>query len=137
MNSLEDEIRIRVRFSEVDSLRMVWHGSYVAYLEDAREAFGHRYGLGYMTIFQHGYYAPVYDLRLNYRHTATIDDELIVRTTMLPKPGGKICFNYIILNTRTGEEVLTASSTQLFTTIKGEFDPEPEWFEAWKAEHLN
>ena len=30
-------LRVRVRFSEMDALRMVWHGNYVTYLEDARE----------------------------------------------------------------------------------------------------
>ena len=29
-----------VRFSEVDSMNIVWHGSYPLYFEDAREAFG-------------------------------------------------------------------------------------------------
>lgn len=136
MNSLTHEIRVRVRFSEVDALRMVWHGSYVTYLEDAREAFGRHHGLGYMTIFSHGYYAPVYDLRLRYRHTATIDDELVIRTTLRPEHGGKLCFDYLITNAATGEEVLTAQSTQLFTTKDGEFDPQPEWFEEWKAAHM-
>ena len=42
---LSESIKIRVRFSEVDSIRMVWHGNYVTYLEDAREAFGRKYGL--------------------------------------------------------------------------------------------
>ena len=49
---LSESIKIRVRFSEVDSIKMVWHGSYVAYLEDAREAFGRKYGLEYKTILK-------------------------------------------------------------------------------------
>ena len=42
--------RIDIRFSEVDSMNIVWHGSYPLYFEDAREAFGQKYGLGYMTL---------------------------------------------------------------------------------------
>ena len=38
-----------IRFSEVDSMNVVWHGSYPLYFEDAREEFGRKYGLGYMT----------------------------------------------------------------------------------------
>ena len=42
---------LRVRFSEVDSMRVVWHGEYVRYFEDGREAFGEQYpGLGYLDI---------------------------------------------------------------------------------------
>ena len=43
---------IEIRFSEIDSMGVVWHGSYTLYFEDAREAFGQKYGLGYMTFFE-------------------------------------------------------------------------------------
>ena len=29
-----------IRFSEVDSMGVVWHGNYAKYFEDAREEFG-------------------------------------------------------------------------------------------------
>ena len=38
---------IEIRFSEVDMMKVVWHGAYPLYLEDAREAFGDEYGLTY------------------------------------------------------------------------------------------
>ena len=59
--------RFEVRFSEVDSMNIVWHGSYPLYFEDAREAFGARYGLGYMDIFGNGYYAPLVELSFKYK----------------------------------------------------------------------
>ena len=31
---------LTIRFSEVDAMGIVWHGSYALYFEDAREAFG-------------------------------------------------------------------------------------------------
>ena len=34
-----------IRFSEVDSMNVVWHGSYPLYFEDAREEFGRKYKL--------------------------------------------------------------------------------------------
>ena len=46
---------IDVRFSEVDSMNFVWHGAYALYFEDGREAFGAKYGLGYLDIFRAGY----------------------------------------------------------------------------------
>ena len=41
METLRETIRVQVRFSEVDALRKVWHGHYLQYMEDAREAFGY------------------------------------------------------------------------------------------------
>jgi acyl-CoA thioester hydrolase len=52
-----------VRFSEVDSMQVVWHGEYVKYFEDGREAFGREYpGLGYLDFYANGYTAPIVDV---------------------------------------------------------------------------
>ena len=45
MKELINRSKIEVRFSEVDSMSVVWHGNYVKYLEDGREAFGKEFGL--------------------------------------------------------------------------------------------
>ena len=48
---LKSSTTIRVRFNEVDSMNITWHGHYVTFFEDAREAFGKEYNLDYLTIF--------------------------------------------------------------------------------------
>ena len=66
--SLVNKTSLRVRFSEVDSMQIVWHGEYVRYFEDGREAFGREFaGLGYMDIYASGYTAPIVELHLQYR----------------------------------------------------------------------
>lgn len=37
---LQVEIPIKVRFSDTDAMGVVWHGNYLRFFEDAREAFG-------------------------------------------------------------------------------------------------
>ncbi|MDR3194838.1 MAG: acyl-CoA thioesterase [Tannerella sp.] len=128
-----ETIRVRVRFSEVDALRMVWHGCYVQYLEDAREAFGRKYGLTYMHIFNSGYVAPIVDLQLQYRQPATIDDVLLIEITCRPVRGGKLIFDYRICKEPDGSLILTASTIQLFMTREGVFEPSsPDFFNEWK-----
>ena len=57
--------RVKVRFSEVDSMHIVWHGRYVSYFEDGRESFGLEFpGLGYMDIYENGFTAPIVELTL-------------------------------------------------------------------------
>lgn len=129
---LSESVKIRVRFSEVDSIKMVWHGSYVAYLEDAREAFGRKYSLEYKTILKNMSYAPIVDLNLQYKQMVSVDDELVVKIIFVPSKGGKICFKYEVYNAQNNALVLTASSIQLFTDLDGNLDPMPEWFEDWK-----
>ena len=67
MSELKASKEFKIRFSEVDSMNFVWHGSYPLYFEDAREAFGAKYGLGYMTIFDAGCYAPLVELNFQYK----------------------------------------------------------------------
>ncbi len=117
---LEDRTEIRVRFNEVDSLRIVWHGHYVAYLEEARRAFGRRHGLDYPVFLEHGIAAPVVQLDLDYLAPARLQDVLEVTTRFYQSDCPKLEFAYTIR--RLGEEPLlaTGSTVQVFTTFEGE-----------------
>ncbi|MGN1211839.1 MAG: acyl-CoA thioesterase [Candidatus Cryptobacteroides sp.] len=131
--ALSETIRIRVRFSEVDSIKMVWHGNYVKYLEDAREAFGRKYGLEYMTIYRNGFLAPMYEMHMKYVKSATIDDILCIKIVWKEVIGAKLVFDYEIRRESDGELVLTAESVQLFTSNEGELQLLcPPFYEEWK-----
>ncbi len=129
-------VKVQVRFSEVDAIRAVWHGNYVKYMEDAREAFGRKYGLQYMQIFNNGFFAPVYDMQLRYHQMASIDDVLLVTITYRAAIGGKLVFDYDIRRESDDAQIVTASTTQLFTTRDGEFYPaNPPFYAAWKQKY--
>jgi acyl-CoA thioester hydrolase len=133
---LRETVRVKVRFSEVDALRVVWHGHYVQYLEDAREAFGRKYHLEYGHIYNSGYTAPIVDMHMQFRQPATIDDILDVEITFRPSPGGKLIFDYRIRRNADSRLILTASTIQLFMTRDGVFEPSsPDFFDAWKEQH--
>ena len=42
---VEASVIIEVPFYDVDPMSVVWHGNYVKYLEDGREAFGNQFQL--------------------------------------------------------------------------------------------
>ena len=50
---LKTSKEIEIRFSDVDMMKVAWHGSYPLYLEDAREAFGAEYDLSYQGYIDH------------------------------------------------------------------------------------
>ena len=56
---LIDRSEIKVRFGEVDSMGIVWHGNYVKYMEDGRESFGEKYGITYLDFFKNRVMSPV------------------------------------------------------------------------------
>lgn len=135
---LSNTTKIKVRFSEVDSMRIVWHGNYVKFFEDGREAFGMRYpGLGYMDIYAGGYTAPIVDMQLQYLKPLTIGQEAVVQTDYIATDAAKICFRYQIMNL-DGELVARGSTMQVFVDLNGDLSlNNPPFYEQWKKKWLN
>jgi acyl-CoA thioester hydrolase len=130
---LISRIEVKVRFSEVDSIRVVWHGSYVKYMEDGREDFGEKYGIEYLKIFDNGYTAPVVDMRLRYMQSVTVGDTVVVETRYVPTLSAKMIFEYNIFRKSDNALVLTATTTQVFMSREGELQlNNPPFYEEWK-----
>ncbi|MGO2011022.1 MAG: acyl-CoA thioesterase [Pseudoalteromonas sp.] len=55
-----------VPFYDVDPMRIVWHGNYVKYIEDARCALFDKIGYNYNAMEKSGYMWPIVDMRLKY-----------------------------------------------------------------------
>lgn len=129
---------IRVRFSEVDSMRIVWHGEYVRYFEDGREAFGRKYvGIGYMDIYEAGYTAPIVDLQLHYLRPLALNDEATIEVRYLKDEAAKLRFDYIVRRKRDGEIAAVGSSVQVFVDANGDLSLNtPLFYEQWKERWL-
>jgi acyl-CoA thioester hydrolase len=86
-----DETEIRVRFNEVDSWGIVWHGHYIAYLRRAdgplAEVSASASGL------PNGIHRPVVDLKCSYKEPARLDEEILIRTTVLKPTKAALIFN--------------------------------------------
>jgi acyl-CoA thioester hydrolase len=127
-------IKQAVKFSEVDSLRVVWHGHYVRYFEDGREAFGKKYGLGYLDIYQHGLAVPLIDLSVKFKKVLEYGDEAVIETTFVNTPAAKLIFDYKISSARHDHVVCTGRSTQVFMEPKAKelYITMPPFMEQWK-----
>lgn len=135
---LVDRKEFIVRFSEVDMMKVAWHGSYVTYLEDGREHFGITYaGVGYADYFRVGFVAPVVSLSIDYRQSLRCGDRAIVETRYIREEGAKLTFEYIIYRADDMEIMATARTTQVFTTADGEMQyTDPQFFAKWKERWL-
>jgi Predicted thioesterase len=122
-----------VRFSEVDSMNIVWHGSYPLYFEDAREEFGRKYGLGYMTIFGNGYFAPLVELSFKYKRPLAYEMQPAVRITYIPTESAKIVFEYEIYDRADSGIIATGRSVQVFMDKDYQLVWEnPAFYQQWK-----
>ncbi len=132
-------MEIPIRFSEVDSMAVAWHGSYVLYLEDGRENFGRQYtGLGYDDYFSSGYVTPVVNLTINYKQSLKYGDRAIIETRYIPSKAAKIIFEYTIYRASDMAVMATAETTQVFVSLDGEMQYVcPEFFEKWKQRWLS
>ncbi len=135
---LEDICHVPVRFSEIDSMRRVWHGSYVTYMEDGRESFGRRYpGIGYADMQRAGIYAPIYDIHVRYYAPLAMNDVAEIHTRYCYKPGARLDYAYEIY--RGSDHTLCAkcSSTQLFIDTDGQLMVDkPDYYTKWQEKFL-
>jgi len=130
---LTERTETSVRFSEVDSIGIVWHGHFVKYLEDGRESFGRRYGLGYCDVFEQGLLTPIVKLDINYKLQVKYGESLLIETTYVKCDAAKIIFDYTIYRKSDHAVVLTASSTQVFVNEQGELElTHPAFYLEWK-----
>ena len=127
-----------VRFSEIDSMQVVWHGEYVKYFEDGREAFAREYpGIGYLDFYANGYTAPIVDLQLQYISPLTVNDIATIETRYIDTAATKICFEYIIHRQSDGALVARGSSVQVFVDSEGNMVlNKPSFFEEWKKKWI-
>lgn len=133
---LINKIKTKVRFSEVDSMRVVWHGNYIKYLEDGRESFGKEFQLGYYDVFEHGFMTPIVKLDIDYKSAVRYGEEIIVETEYIYTEAAKINFNYRIYNAKTKKLALTAKSMQVFID-KNEIlqITNPDFYIEWQKKH--
>lgn len=135
---LSSKIEIPVRFSEVDSLRVVWHGHFLKYFEDGRETFGKEFGLGYLDIFNADSLAvPIVDLQVQYKRPLEYGDTALVETTFINTPAAKLIFEYKIYSAKHNYLACSGKSIQVFmNAINKELHiTNPPFFEAWKKKH--
>ena len=142
MNPIPKELsmhtEILVRFNEADPLGIVWHGHYIRYFEDGREAFGNKYRIGYLDFYRNGYVVPIVNVECSYKKSVRYGDKVRVETTYHPCEAAKIKFSYRLFNVKTEELVATGSTVQVFLEAKTSVLQliNPVFFEEWKNTHL-
>lgn len=130
---LQVEKDVDVRFSEVDSMGIVWHGNYALYFEDARELFGKTYNLEYLHMFEMGFYAPLVDLKFHYKKAIKYTDPIRVIVKFHDTEAAKIIFDYEIRHRETNELMATGQSTQVFLDHDYQLALSiPDFFIEWK-----
>ena len=133
-NQLIAETEIAIRFNEVDALGIVWHGNYVKYFEDGREAFGEKFDLNFQKVYiNDGFVTPIVTVECNYKQSLKYGDRAIIQTRYIPSRASKIIFEYSIFRASDRALMTTGKTVQVFVSREGDlFYTVPEFFANWK-----
>lgn len=129
---ISETSKVRVRFTETDPLGIVWHGNYIQYFEDGREAFGRAHGISYLDQQAEGYTSPIVKSSCEHKLPLRYGDVATIKTTFVNSPAAKMVFRYQIFDPQD-RLVCTGETTQVFLDRKGELClTNPPFFERWK-----
>jgi acyl-CoA thioester hydrolase len=138
ITNLSVEKEIEIRFSEVDSMGIAWHGSYVKYFEDGRETFGKKYGISYLDVYSKNYMTPLVKLDIDYKKFIKYGDSAIIKTTLVDSDAAKIIFIYEVKRKSDNEIIAEGYSIQVFMNRNMELELlAPKFFVDWKIKYLN
>ncbi len=130
---LEHTIQVNIRFSEVDSLGIVWHGNYLKFFEDGREHLGLKYGMSYKTMYDNRLILPIVDTQLSFKSVLRFGHTARVVTRLIESRAAKVIHHYKVYNETTNKLAATGTTTQVFVNEQMELQLYmPEAFEKWK-----
>ena len=110
---------LQVRFHEVDSYGVVWHGHYISWFEVGRNDLTERFGMGPLQLKQHRLLAPVVELSCQFKLPALFGDSILVQTTMERTEVAKLIFRYQVLHQAKGKILSTGTTTHVLTDLSG------------------
>ncbi|MBC7902170.1 MAG: acyl-CoA thioesterase [Gemmatimonadaceae bacterium] len=134
---LIEKTTVAIRFNEADPLGIVWHGHYIRYFEDGREAFGQTHELSYLDFYKKGYIVPIVSVNCDFKKSLRYGDSVVIETKYIPTVAAKIHFEYRLFKAGTGELVATGTSVQVFLEKETSILQlsNPAFFDEWKQKH--
>ncbi len=78
--AVEHEIRLRVRYEETDTMRVVHYSKYFIWFEAGRVELLRSVGILFKDFEKNGFLFPVVEAVANYKSPARFDDEILLRT---------------------------------------------------------
>lgn len=137
MKYIEDVIQVNIRFSEVDSLGIVWHGNYLKFFEDGRESLGLKYGMSYHDLYENKLILPIVETKLKFKSVLKFGHVAKLVTQLHYNQAAKVIYKYMVYNETTGKLAATGETVQVFVNEEMELQLiTPPVFEEWKRKQV-
>lgn len=106
------EVDIKIQFYDLDPMRVVWHGNYARFLEQARARLFEKIGFGYQAMAESGFAWPIVDMRIKYVRPIHLNQAIKVTATLVEYEN-RLKTKYVIIDTGTGEILTKAHTIQV------------------------
>ena len=108
---------LSVRYAETDMMGVVYHGSYLPWLEVARTALLAAEGLPYRELEAQGYFLPVIEVNMRYHKPARYADTVAIRAAIREKPALRLRIDYELF--RGAEKLASGHTVHVFIDKEG------------------
>ena len=98
---MKHEFKQKVFYSDTDAYGVVWHGSYLRWLEMGRIGLCEDAGYSLSKLYDSDITLPVVDLNVRYKFPAKLEDELLVTTELYEVSKLSMTFGQKIFNAKT------------------------------------
>lgn len=117
---LSNITHMKVRFSDIDAMGVVWHGNYARFFEEGREDLGQKYGIGFEKFKEAGLYVPVIHFCNEFHDSLRYNQDIELETRLFFHD--RAILETTSLLRRAGQEQLVAfgHTIQLFTDLNGQ-----------------
>ena len=85
-----------VYYADTDSYGVVWHGTYLRWMEQARVEFCRNLGIDLVSMKENDVVIPVTNINIRYKASAKLDNTVIVETQITKISPLTVTFNQII-----------------------------------------
>lgn len=105
---MKHEFEQKVYYSDTDAYGVVWHGSYLRWLEAGRVDLCEMMGHNLVELEALNIVLPVTNLNVRYKSSAKLNDVIVVQTSIQKFNSLSVTFNQKILNKKTGKTFIEA-----------------------------
>jgi len=105
------DYQVRAQPHHTDYAGVVWHGSYLTWLESARVEYLCSLGIDFSDLVEMGCDLPVVNLMVKYHQPVRLGMEAVVKTNLLARKGVWLVFDYQIQSLDGQELYATAQVT--------------------------
>jgi acyl-CoA thioester hydrolase len=109
---MKHELKQKVYYSDTDAYGVVWHGSYLRWMEMGRVELCEAIGLNLLELVEQDIVLPVVNLNVKYKFSAKLNDEVIIETSIQKFTSLSVVFEQKIKD-KTTNKIFTEALVEL------------------------